>query len=234
MGFGSRDSGEMAGRAAQRSQRRRSPINRLVGRSRVGRHVGFWAAMARRSSASGASFSSHDSIELSSPPAVPTAAPSRCQRRDSDRGRRAGDHRPGRRRARACRRARPRHDRTACSTRAAGSASPAAAASARAPRTRYAQPSPRSRQRAGDFAIRCPIAVGDIDSVAIAPTGIAFAIETKTRTFHAHHLANTREMAAWLYRYRRRWCRSRRARGPVRRRRERPGALRGRRPDRVA
>ena len=49
---------------------------------------------------------------------------------------------------------------------------------------------------------------GDIDSVAIAPTGFAFAIETKTRTFHAHHLANTREMAAWLYRHRRRWCRA--------------------------
>ena len=48
---------------------------------------------------------------------------------------------------------------------------------------------------------------GDIDSVAIAPTGIAFAIESKTRTFHAHHLANTREMAVWLCRHRRRWCR---------------------------
>ena len=51
-----------------------------------------------------------------------------------------------------------------------------------------------------------PYRGGDIDSVAIAPTGMAFAIETKARTFHAHHLANTREMAAWLYRYRRRWC----------------------------
>jgi hypothetical protein len=48
---------------------------------------------------------------------------------------------------------------------------------------------------------------GDIDSVAIAPTGIAYAIETKTRTFHAAHLAYTREMAAWLRRHRRRWCR---------------------------
>jgi Nuclease-related domain len=44
---------------------------------------------------------------------------------------------------------------------------------------------------------------GDIDSVAIAPTGIAFAIETN----RAHHLSNTREMAARLYRHRRRWCR---------------------------
>ena len=48
---------------------------------------------------------------------------------------------------------------------------------------------------------------GDIDSVAIAPTGIAFAIETKTRTFDARHLAGVREMAAWLHRRRRRWCR---------------------------
>ena len=39
---------------------------------------------------------------------------------------------------------------------------------------------------------------GDIDSVAIAPTGLAFAIETKTRTFDARHLANTRDTAAWL------------------------------------
>ncbi|MGA2013572.1 MAG: nuclease-related domain-containing protein [Solirubrobacteraceae bacterium] len=48
---------------------------------------------------------------------------------------------------------------------------------------------------------------GDIDSVAIAPTGIAFALETKTRTFDARHLAGVREMAAWLYGRRRRWCR---------------------------
>ena len=48
---------------------------------------------------------------------------------------------------------------------------------------------------------------GDIDSVAIAPTGVAFAIETKTRTFDARHLARVREMALWLYRRRRRWCR---------------------------
>ena len=49
---------------------------------------------------------------------------------------------------------------------------------------------------------------GDIDSIAIAPTGLAFAIETKTRTFRSEHLANTREMAAWLCRHRRRWCRA--------------------------
>jgi Nuclease-related domain len=48
---------------------------------------------------------------------------------------------------------------------------------------------------------------GDIDSIAIAPTGIAFAIEIKTRTFDARHLAGVRETAAWMYRRGRRWCR---------------------------
>ena len=48
---------------------------------------------------------------------------------------------------------------------------------------------------------------GDIDSLAIAPTGVAFAIETKTRTYDGRHLARVREQAAWLSRRRRRWCR---------------------------
>ncbi|MFZ0972406.1 MAG: NERD domain-containing protein [Solirubrobacteraceae bacterium] len=48
---------------------------------------------------------------------------------------------------------------------------------------------------------------GDVDSVAIAPTGIGFAIETKSRTFDARHLAHARQTAAWLCRHRRRWCR---------------------------
>jgi Holliday junction resolvase-like predicted endonuclease len=48
---------------------------------------------------------------------------------------------------------------------------------------------------------------GDIDSMAIAPTGIAFAIEVKTRSFERGHLAAVREMAVWLYRRRRLWCR---------------------------
>ena len=47
---------------------------------------------------------------------------------------------------------------------------------------------------------------GDIDSVAIAPTGVAFAIESKTRTFDARHVAGVREMALWLHRRRQRWC----------------------------
>ena len=47
---------------------------------------------------------------------------------------------------------------------------------------------------------------GDIDSVAIAPSGIAFAIETKTRTYDERHLARVREQAVWLSRRRRRWC----------------------------
>jgi Nuclease-related domain len=48
---------------------------------------------------------------------------------------------------------------------------------------------------------------GDIDSVAIAPTGVAVAIETKTRTYDRHHLARVHEQAAWLFRRRRRWSR---------------------------
>ena len=48
---------------------------------------------------------------------------------------------------------------------------------------------------------------GDIDSVAIAPTGIAIAIETKTRTYDVRHLARVREQAAWLAGRRRRWAR---------------------------
>lgn len=49
---------------------------------------------------------------------------------------------------------------------------------------------------------------GDIDSVAIAPTGIAVAIETKTRLYDRRHLARVREQAAWLSRRRRRWARN--------------------------
>jgi len=48
---------------------------------------------------------------------------------------------------------------------------------------------------------------GDIDSVAVAPTGIAYAIETKSRTLDERHLAYARQTAAWLRRRRRRWCR---------------------------
>jgi hypothetical protein len=47
---------------------------------------------------------------------------------------------------------------------------------------------------------------GDIDSVVIAPTGIAFAIETKTRTFDDQHLARVHDTAIWLMARRRRWC----------------------------
>ncbi len=49
---------------------------------------------------------------------------------------------------------------------------------------------------------------GDIDSVAIVPTGIAFAIETKTRRYDHGHLAGVREQAVWLSCRRRRWCRN--------------------------
>jgi hypothetical protein len=48
---------------------------------------------------------------------------------------------------------------------------------------------------------------GDIDSIAIAPTGVAFAIEIKTRTFDIVHVTHARDTAVWLRRHRRRWCR---------------------------
>ena len=48
---------------------------------------------------------------------------------------------------------------------------------------------------------------GDIDSLAIAPTAMAFVVETKTRTYNGTHLPRAREQAAWLSRRRRRWCR---------------------------
>ena len=49
---------------------------------------------------------------------------------------------------------------------------------------------------------------GDIDSVALAPTGIAVVIETKTRTYEERHLDRVRAQAAWLLRRRRWWCRN--------------------------
>lgn len=44
--------------------------------------------------------------------------------------------------------------------------------------------------------------------MAIAPGGIAIAIETKTRSYDQRHLARVREQVAWLSRHRRRWARS--------------------------
>jgi hypothetical protein len=49
---------------------------------------------------------------------------------------------------------------------------------------------------------------GDIDSVAISPTGIAVAIETKTRSYDSRHLCRVLDQAAWLARRRRRWARN--------------------------
>ena len=48
---------------------------------------------------------------------------------------------------------------------------------------------------------------GDIDSLAIAPTGGGFAIEIKTKAYDHRHLARVHEQAAWMSRRRRRWCR---------------------------
>jgi hypothetical protein len=47
---------------------------------------------------------------------------------------------------------------------------------------------------------------GHIDSVAIAPAGMAVVIETKTRTYEERHLDRVRMQASWLGRRRRRWC----------------------------
>ena len=44
---------------------------------------------------------------------------------------------------------------------------------------------------------------GDLDSVVVAPSGVAFAIETKTRAYDERHLRRVREQAAWLARRRR-------------------------------
>jgi hypothetical protein len=46
---------------------------------------------------------------------------------------------------------------------------------------------------------------GDIDHVAIAPTGIGFVIETKTSRFDSEHVERTAEMARWLQARRRLW-----------------------------
>lgn len=50
---------------------------------------------------------------------------------------------------------------------------------------------------------------GDIDHVAIAPpwTGIAFAIETKTRSYRPHDLQRVDTIALWLSGRRAGWCR---------------------------
>jgi len=49
---------------------------------------------------------------------------------------------------------------------------------------------------------------GDIDHVAIAPRGVglAFAIETKTKTYRAGHVVRAAATARWLASRRRRWC----------------------------
>jgi hypothetical protein len=44
---------------------------------------------------------------------------------------------------------------------------------------------------------------GDVDSVVVAPSGVAFAIETKTRAYDERHLRRVREQAGWLARRRR-------------------------------
>ena len=43
----------------------------------------------------------------------------------------------------------------------------------------------------------------DVDSVVVAPSGVAFAIETKTRAYDERHLRRVREPSGWLARRRR-------------------------------
>ena len=47
---------------------------------------------------------------------------------------------------------------------------------------------------------------GDIDTVAIAPTGVGFVIDTNTSRFDPEHVERTAEMARWLRTRRRSWC----------------------------
>jgi hypothetical protein len=49
---------------------------------------------------------------------------------------------------------------------------------------------------------------GDVDHLAIAPAavGLAFAIETKTRTYRPHDLARISAVSQWLAQRRSRWC----------------------------
>ena len=47
---------------------------------------------------------------------------------------------------------------------------------------------------------------GDIDNLAIAPTGIGFVIETKTSRFDSEHVERTADMARWLQARRQSWC----------------------------
>lgn len=47
---------------------------------------------------------------------------------------------------------------------------------------------------------------GDIDSLAIAPAGIGFVIETKTSRFDPEHVERTADMARWLQARRQSWC----------------------------
>jgi hypothetical protein len=116
-----------------------------------------------------------------------------------------------------------------------GCAWPGAAVSARALSSKSGVRSHHSRQRNGGYATRCPTGgEATFDSVAIAPTGIAFAIETKTRTFDARYLAGVREMAAVAPPPAAAMVPPRSAPRPVRRARQRRRAGPGRGPGRLS
>ena len=60
----------------------------------------------------------------------------------------------------------------------------------------------------GGCVTHCPGAgAGTSTPVAIAPIGVGFVVETKTRAYDDRHLARVCAQAAWLSRRRRRWCR---------------------------
>jgi hypothetical protein len=65
----------------------------------------------------------------------------------------------------------------------------------------------RGEEQGGEMFEWESAAAASVRSVAVAPGGIGFAIETKTRNYEHRHLMLLREQAAWLSRRRRRWCR---------------------------
>jgi len=146
-------------------------------------------------------------LELRAPPAIPAAVESRCrvdgERRHLAAGacrRERGGALGGRRHSRPCTRARALRPALAVARRA----------QPRWSSLRGRGPRVLAPLQAEGWRLRHSLpwrGRGDIDSLAIAPTGVGFAIETKTRTYDDRHLARVREQAAWLSRRRRRWCR---------------------------
>ena len=144
-------------------------------------------------------------LELCAPPAIPSA----LLRGQGGAGQRRRS--PARARGRKCRggarRAAAPHGRRAGALRSPLAFARPSQSSRRSLRGR--SPAGTRAPPGGGLAASAFPAVarpGDIDSVAIAPTGVGIVIETKTRTYDRRHLARLHEQAAWLSRRRRRWC----------------------------